>query len=171
MLGFAAGGKRGDENVDTRALFAAIAATLDGQLEAGTCFDLLIDGSDYATIEPGDARFAFAANANALKGALINLVLNAAQAGGSNIQLAAWRDTDDIFFTVTDDGQGIPEEALPRLFEPFFTTRPQGTGLGLAVVRAVTRAHGGDVSVSRLRRGTRFTLRLPAAQIDGDIND
>ena len=66
-----------------------------------------------------------------------------------------------MYFTVTDDGPGIAEDALPRLFEPFFTTRPQGTGLGLAVVRAVARAHGGDISVEPLRQGTRFILHLP----------
>ncbi len=171
MLRFAAGGRRGDECVDTHTLFETIAATLDGQLDDDTELDLLIDGSDYMAMQAGDARFTFAANANALQGALINLVMNAAQAGGCRIQLAAWRDASEIFFTVTDDGHGIPEEAQPRLFEPFFTTRPQGTGLGLAVVRTVARAHGGDVSVAALRRGSRFTVRLPAPDIEGDGDD
>ncbi len=115
------------------------------------------------------SAFVIAANSDALKGALINLIMNSSQAadGHAHIQLGAWRDDDWIFFTVTDDGPGIEADVMPHLFEPFFTTRPQGTGLGLAVVQDVARSHGGDVRAESLRRGARFTLRLPAADAGG----
>ena len=63
---------------------------------------------------------------------------------------------------VEDTGPGIDEAAAARLFEPFFTTKDRGTGLGLAVSRAIARAHGGDVTGETLDGGgARFTLRLP----------
>lgn len=170
MLGFAAGGKRADEIVDTRGLFESIGNTVEASLGEGSTLKLLIDGSDVSRSNVDVPSFTLSANADALKGALINLVTNADQAadGNADIQLGAWRDDDWVYFTVTDDGPGIPEDVLPRLFEPFFTTRPQGTGLGLAVVQAVASAHGGDVTAHPLSRGTRFTLRLP---LEGAHND
>ena len=63
---------------------------------------------------------------------------------------------------VADSGPGIPPERRDRLFEPFFTTKPRGTGLGLAVSRAIARAHGGDLAVDAAAEGgARFALRLP----------
>ncbi len=167
MLGFAKGGHRAEEDVDVRDLFLDIRATLRPQLGERTTLDLLIDGT---SVDRGDANaFVIAANSDALKGALINLIMNSSQAadGHAHIQLGAWRDDDWIFFTVTDDGPGIEADVMPHLFEPFFTTRPQGTGLGLAVVQDVARSHGGDVRAESLRRGARFTLRLPAADAGG----
>ncbi len=167
MLGFARGGHRAEEDVDVRDLFLDIRATLNPQLGERTTLELLIDGT---SVDRGDANaFVIAANSDALKGALINLIMNSSQAadGHAHIQLGAWRDDDWIFFTVTDDGPGIEADVMPHLFEPFFTTRPQGTGLGLAVVQDVARSHGGDVRAESLRRGARFTLRLPAADAGG----
>ncbi len=165
MLGFAAGGKRADQFVDVGALLRRVRSTLDVQLGdstelilkiGGTCIDR--DGGDLAPIE-------FPGNENALKGALINLVMNARQAcpARARITVDAWRDRAWVHFAVTDNGPGIPEDVLPRLFEPFFTTRPQGTGLGLAVVLDVARAHGGDVRAETLADGARFIIRLPCA--------
>ena len=67
---------------------------------------------------------------------------------------------------MSDDGPGIPDGLLPRVFDRFFTTRGerQGTGVGLALVRAVAEAHGGSVSASSgPDGGASFTLRLPVA--------
>jgi signal transduction histidine kinase len=63
---------------------------------------------------------------------------------------------------VEDSGPGIPPERRDRLFEPFFTTKPGGTGLGLAVSRAIARAHGGELDAAGAAAGgARFALRLP----------
>ena len=169
MLGFAAGGRRADDAVDVRTLLDSVAQTLSGQLHNDTAVVYLLNGT--AVSRCGEDTIRFAANADALKGALINLVMNAEQAGAKDIQVGAWRDDDAVYFTVTDDGPGIADDVLPRLFEPFFTTRPQGTGLGLAVVRDVAKAHGGDVVASSLSRGARFTLRLPLVQPAGSGDD
>jgi signal transduction histidine kinase len=63
---------------------------------------------------------------------------------------------------VEDSGPGIPADRRGRLFEPFFTTKPRGTGLGLAVSRAIARAHGGELAADAAAAGgARFALRLP----------
>jgi two-component system sensor histidine kinase HydH len=68
----------------------------------------------------------------------------------------------EVVIEVEDSGRGIPEEDLSRIFSPFFSTNPNGSGLGLPAVRRVARAHGGRVEVtSALGRGSVFTIRLP----------
>ena len=69
---------------------------------------------------------------------------------------------DGVEILVKDNGPGIAEDILDQIFEPFFTTRSGGTGLGLAVVRAVIQSHRGDIQVrSSPGRGTTFVLKLP----------
>ena len=69
---------------------------------------------------------------------------------------------DAVVLRVTDDGPGIPEENLNRIFDPFFSGRSGGTGLGLSIVHRAVEAHGGTVLVeSTIRKGTRFTVLLP----------
>jgi len=64
----------------------------------------------------------------------------------------------------TDTGVGIPEENLEKLFEPLFTTKVKGIGLGLALVKMLVEGHGGSIEVeSTLGEGSTFTVRLPAA--------
>jgi two-component system sensor histidine kinase FlrB len=106
-----------------------------------------------------------AVNRDAVKGALVNLVANAIQACGTDarIELGAEKVDGRICLTVSDNGHGIPDEVKPRLFEAFFTTRPQGTGLGLAVVRAVADAHDGELLVDSRPGATTIALCLPAA--------
>ena len=98
-----------------------------------------------------------------IRQAVINLVTNALQAETRKSPVAvAVTETDDaVTISVTDDGNGISSEVEGRMFTPFFTTRPTGTGLGLAVVQRCAEAHGGSVHVERPgARGARFTLRL-----------
>jgi signal transduction histidine kinase len=65
---------------------------------------------------------------------------------------------------ISDTGAGIEPEHLPHLFEPFYTTRPKGTGLGLFVAHGIVQRHGGSIEVvSAPGRGTRFRILLPAA--------
>jgi len=101
-----------------------------------------------------------------LRQVLTNLVDNAANASrpGTEVTLRA-SATDDhhIEIEIEDHGRGIGVDDLPRIFEPFYTTRPDGTGLGLAIVHKVIRAHGGDIKVrSTLGGGATFTITLPA---------
>jgi two-component system, NtrC family, sensor histidine kinase HydH len=99
------------------------------------------------------------------KQALLNLMLNAEQAmpEGGELVLQTRANGDGVYLDVIDTGKGIEPDDLPRLFRPFHTTKPGGTGLGLATTRKIIRAHGGDVDVqSEPGRGTKFTVRLPA---------
>jgi len=102
-------------------------------------------------------------NADALRGALMNLLNNAVEAGAKSIQLSVMQpDADSIRICVADNGPGIAPAQQLRLFEPFFTTKSQGTGLGLAVVDSVIRAHNGHISCqSTVGQGTVFTITLP----------
>jgi signal transduction histidine kinase len=69
---------------------------------------------------------------------------------------------DGLVLRVIDDGEGIAEELHDRVFTPFYSTRPSGTGLGLAVVKSSADAHGGDVTLTTTPGGgATFTLRLP----------
>ncbi len=163
MLGFAAGARRSQQKISVPGLLNDVARTLQGQLGAQTELRVSVT----------DETLGVAANQDALKGALLNLITNADQAGSgqTNILLHGHRFGDSVHLCVTDDGPGIPEALRARVFEPFFTTRPQGTGLGLSVVKAVATAHGGEVSVATSGRGTCFTIQLPADTDDGLEND
>lgn len=68
----------------------------------------------------------------------------------------------NLILTVTDVGVGIPPENLPRIFEPYFTTKASGFGLGLTIARRIVEAHGGTIEVkSKDRRGSLFHISLP----------
>ncbi len=96
----------------------------------------------------------------------LNLVTNSAQAIDENGKLLIKTFTKDsfLFVVIEDDGRGIPEDVLPQIFDPFYTTKPvgQGTGLGLAISHQIVEEHGGAIRVSsRVGVGTRFVIRLP----------
>jgi two-component system sensor histidine kinase HydH len=96
--------------------------------------------------------------------ALLNLLLNAIQAmpRGGTLTVSAQQVRDRLELRVADTGEGIPVEDQNKIFDPYFTTRNQGTGLGLATVRAIVEAHGGRVRVaSDVGRGTEMILDLP----------
>lgn len=99
---------------------------------------------------------------------LWNLVTNAAHAaahgGGGAVRVGSGSDVRGAWLLVEDDGPGVSEEDRHRLFLPFFTTKPGGTGLGLATVQRIVDAHGGTVEVDAAPSGgARFTVRLPAS--------
>ncbi|MNT50955.1 Sensor protein ZraS [compost metagenome] len=103
-------------------------------------------------------------NRDTLVGAMLNLIENASQAAGRDLRLKVhlYRRAGELRLTVSDNGPGIDANTLARLGEPFFTTKTTGTGLGLAVVKAVARAHQGELRLrSRPGRGTCATLVLP----------
>jgi signal transduction histidine kinase len=105
-------------------------------------------------------------DANQIRQCLINLVRNAADAvsvkGGGRVVLRTRGERDRVEVAVEDDGVGIASELLPRLFDPFFSTKEGGNGLGLALTQQIIRDHGGELHVdSRVGRGTTFTLSVP----------
>ena len=103
------------------------------------------------------------ADAESLRAAVLNLTLNAIEAAGAEgfVRLSASGDEHDIKFIVEDSGAGPPLEFSETLFDPFVTGKPEGVGLGLAVVKRVAIDHGGSVSWQRAKLTTRFTLTLP----------
>lgn len=108
----------------------------------------------------GDAR-PVELDAETVRRALLNLLRNAAEADARTVIVQVTQDADATTFTVTDDGEGMDGSTLARLFEPFFTTRATGTGLGMSVLRQDIEDAGGSVDVtSRPGEGTRVTLRL-----------
>ncbi len=98
-----------------------------------------------------------------LIGALLNLVINAIQSEATEVYLTLTSmDNSGIHICVEDNGKGMPDEVKNHAFSPFYTTKAQGTGLGLAVVYAVVKAHGGRVSLESMEGvGTQVNLYLP----------
>jgi signal transduction histidine kinase len=100
-----------------------------------------------------------------MRRALLNLVRNAIQASdaGGEVAICLAKDGEQLVLQVSDNGCGIPQEKQEQVFEPFYTSRQQGTGLGLALVKKIIDAHGGTISfTTQADEGTTFTLRLPA---------
>ena len=107
---------------------------------------------------------AVTADRDHVKQVLLNLVVNALQAmaAGGTLGLEARADRERVTLVVADTGPGIPPDALPRVFDPYFTTKAGGLGLGLTIARRIAEAHGGALEAeSRPGQGTRFLLSLP----------
>jgi len=108
-------------------------------------------------------------DADLLKQAVANLILNAeaAMPEGGELILSTQPDRGGALVQVTDTGVGIPEKDMDKIFAPYYSTKRGGTGLGLPTVRRIVQEHDGTLDVhSEVGRGTRFTLRLPAAGKD-----
>ena len=109
---------------------------------------------------------AVALHANTFRRALLNLVHNAMDAmpQGGMLTCCGRQDTAYVALDLRDTGTGIPAEQLARIFEPLYTTKPGGTGLGLYLVREIVTAHHGEITVqSAVGHGTTFTIVLPRA--------
>lgn len=114
------------------------------------------------------------ADRHQLKQVFLNLVMNAIHAmpDGGTVSISATVAGAMAHLEVADTGAGIAPEMLPRLFEPFFTTRRDGSGIGLAIVRKIVEDHGGTVAItSQPGQGTRVTLTWPIAADDNDTID
>jgi nitrogen fixation/metabolism regulation signal transduction histidine kinase len=99
-----------------------------------------------------------------LKRALINLVDNAlaAQQNSGSVDISLVRNEKNVQISITDRGEGIKEEHLAKIFEPYFSTKKSGVGLGLAIVKKIIEEHNGEISVSsQPQKGTTFLIQLP----------
>jgi two-component system sensor histidine kinase HydH len=95
---------------------------------------------------------------------LLNLLLNAVQAcgEGGSVRVDFSEDEQTVTAAVTDTGKGIPPDVLPNIFRPFFTTKGNGTGLGLSLARRIVEDHGGRLeATSEVDQGSQFALILP----------
>ncbi len=114
-------------------------------------------------------------NGEKLRQAFLNIAINSLQAtpaGGRLTISTALCQTDEAAalceIKFCDTGKGIDRESLPRIFEPFYTTKPDGTGLGLAITRKIIEGHGGTLNVESLvGLGTTVLVRLPVLQVEG----
>jgi signal transduction histidine kinase len=109
------------------------------------------------------------ADGELLRQALLNLVLNGMQAmpDGGLLKIVVRREGDFAVLRVEDEGGGIAPELMPRIFELYFTTKPKGSGIGLAMTYRIVQMHGGAMEVRsdaspENKTGTVFTMRLPA---------
>jgi len=99
-----------------------------------------------------------------IKQAFYNIIKNAAQAmvSGGILHIRTDRDEDHVSVTFVDSGGGIPAENMSKVFDPYFTTKQSGSGLGLLIVRRIVREHGGEIDiVNHQGRGLQLTIRLP----------
>ncbi len=112
----------------------------------------------------GDERAEITGDRNLMKSAFLNVALNAIQMmpSGGSLAVSVAADGEELRVTFDDSGPGIAPEVLPRIFEPYFSTRDAGVGLGLAMTRKIVADHGGDLrAFTREEGGCRFEFVLP----------
>jgi two-component system sensor histidine kinase FlrB len=141
MLRFVSGERAPEKEIPVGVLLAEAAEVMEPIMAArGIAFDWA-DNTGGAVLH-GDRR--------GLTAALLSLLENAAQATpqGGKVRIDGMANSSRVRIRVNDSGSGIDPQALPRLFEPFYSTRAEGTGLGLAIVKSVIEAHGGSIEVT-----------------------
>ncbi|MFK7828956.1 MAG: nitrogen regulation protein NR(II) [Congregibacter sp.] len=154
MLSFIRGRSPVMTAISLRDVLETLDATLSPSLREGVNL----------TITPVDDTLQLCGAADELVGALANLVKNASELDQPAVNIHLWAgatSSHGLQIRVRDDGPGIAEDVLPRLFDPFFTTRAGGTGLGLAVVAMTAANHGGEVRARNCPGGAEFLLDLP----------
>ncbi|MCM0611519.1 PAS domain-containing protein [Marinobacter sediminum] len=154
MLIFARGETRLAEELSGATLVSALTSALEGvKLAPGTEVSVRDDVS-------GDCRLM--CNRDALVGACTNLVNNSLEAGATSVAVQVAPECGELVIRVVDNGPGFARSEAHRLMEAFYTTKSHGTGLGLAVVQAVVKAHQGQFSIESPEQGGAVaTLRLP----------
>jgi two-component system sensor histidine kinase HydH len=114
------------------------------------------------------------ADSTMLYQSFLNILINAMQAMPNGGRILVEISSRDHFITVhfDDEGQGIPPENLEKIWDPFFTTKDMGTGLGLGIVKNIIESHGGSIQiVNRPVRGIRVTIELPVKQKKDDKDE
>lgn len=148
------------KTVDVRSLIASIVDLYRSLAEAkGVRLDLVSDGSVHAHID-----------SDRIKQCIVNLLKNSLDAmeNGGVVTLACRESQEGLVIEVSDNGPGISKEIKPKLFSPFFTTKENGTGLGLSSVHKIIAAHGGHIEVvtdsqkNELVDGAKFIISIPS---------
>jgi len=122
-------------------------------------------GGSAVAVEAPEPPLIVRADRDELRRALINLVTNARQAGATQVVLRANAEDGFARIDVMDDGPGIPPELSHKIFDPAFTTKPLGAGLGLPIVKRIVTDCQGHIDMESVPgRGTCFTIRLPAVE-------
>ncbi|HWW62374.1 MAG TPA: ATP-binding protein, partial [Thermoanaerobaculia bacterium] len=104
----------------------------------------------------------FSGDERMLRGAVANLIENAFQAApGGRVRLGSQGVDSKVLISVEDDGPGVPAEMLPRIFDPYFSTKSTGTGLGLAIARKAIEEHGGRIHAENANPGLKVVIELP----------
>ncbi len=116
----------------------------------------------------GESLPAIRGNAGKLQQVFLNLFINARDAmpAGGSLEVKTWTDSDYVLVEISDKGQGIPQEYLNRIYDPFFTTKgpKKGTGLGLSITYGIVQEHNGSIEVdSTPGQGTRFRLEFSSS--------
>ena len=155
MLMYSREGKVGEEYFTSQDLLDELYQGLEPQLEITKTRFITVNNKRDLIIH---------GNRQMLLSALTNLAMNAMQAMKENgkIEVEVSKIENDVCISLKDNGPGISSGLQEQIFDPFYTTRTQGTGLGLAVVKAVAKAHGGDVKLeSTENKGCVFNIALP----------
>lgn len=157
MLLFA---KSGEEQVVSQISLDEILSAIEGSANT-----IASQADQYLTFKGfNDKSVAITGNLTALQGALLNLIHNASQVTpkGERIEVNVKSNSEQLIISITDSGDGVPDNLKHKIFEPFFTTKTHGTGLGLAVVKSVVSAHNGILSVTDGELGGAcFSVALP----------
>jgi signal transduction histidine kinase len=112
------------------------------------------------------------ADADMLYQSFLNILLNAMQSmpGGGKIAVAIRSNSKAVTINFDDEGQGISDEILEKIWDPFFTTKEMGTGLGLGMVKNIIESHGGNIRIeNRTEGGTRAIVELPVENPNSKI--
>lgn len=154
MLTYMRGGHSGVEQISLPALVNTVADMLQPQL-AAVAGCIVVRDIPAVTL-PG--------NREALTSALVNLIGNGIEAAGQGARITVGGCVNGcrVELSVADNGPGVPDELRERIFDPFFTGRAKGTGLGLTVVAMIAKSHGGEIKLGDAEGGgARFSLSLP----------
>lgn len=161
MLLFAkSGGKQVVAVLTVKSFLEGAIAGVEAQLDEA-------DANLTLNIENGDIQIL--GNKSALEGAIQNLIHNSLQviSESAEITITTYARGETLYLHIKDNGCGIASSEADKIFEPFYTSKVQGTGLGLAVVKSVAKAHHGDVSLVSIEgQGADFCIKLPLFQTE-----
>jgi len=159
-LQYAKGGKSFNKPIRVSELVKLLLQTVNPSIK---------DTLSNLTVSPYDESLEIVGDVDALITALQNLINNAIDVVHVHAEITLEINVvgkHELYFNIIDQGPGLSDELITKVYEPFYTSRAQGTGLGLAVVRAVVEAHDGETWAANVKgKGTVFTIRLPIVAV------